>query len=372
MYVVINGWEEMAVRNGRLAGHAGAYGAYAAYANNIAKFTFLQKNGLCLKNTHKKHRLADILRRLFVLNYVFAILLLSVQSCYSCQQQPGSERDVRRGFNLNPWSQYVTYAKILNNGRATQPPTWTNTRGAENLKQPHRKIIYLMAILLLAGDIQLNPGPHLASAGDLLPSPGALDLHPALTMPPSAYGSAHGGYLLRRGSGGGEWSGLVASSWLGNGVLDVALSSGADARYTIPALDTTTTAVVEDLPRAQYGERSCPQTSGSGELPTLTAPPSQENRPNQPVNPVKQTTLNRQHCGLNPAIRKHRRTNFFQTLNHAKLIWDPQSKPKGLLGGHLNIRSIVSKSNQLEHLLSHSNLDFLGLSETWLNKHSCL
>lgn len=117
------------------------------------------------------------------------------------------------------------------------------------------------------------------------------------------------------------------------------------------------------------GGRSCPRAAGGGGLPTLTVSSSQENMSKQLVNSVNQIPRNRQHWGLNPAIGKHRRMNFFQTLNHSKLIWDP-SKPKGLLGGHLNIRSVVSKGNLLEHLLSHSNLDFLGLPETWLNKHS--
>lgn len=152
---------------------------------------------ICLST--KKCRLIDIVQRQFVLNYVFARLLLSVQSCHSCQQQPGCERDVRCSFNHNPWSQYVTYAKILNNSRATLPTTWTNTRGAENSKQLHRKIIYLMAILLLTGDVQVNLGLRLASAGDLLPSPGALDFVPC---PGDA--SVDVGHLLRRGDSGGE------------------------------------------------------------------------------------------------------------------------------------------------------------------------
>lgn len=49
-------------------------------------------------------------------------------------------------------------------------------------------------------------------------------------------------------------------------------------------------------------------------------------------------------------------------------MWDPRAKPKGLLGGHLNVRSILSKSEQIQHLLLDSNLDFLCLSETWLNQ----
>ncbi len=39
-------------------------------------------------------------------------------------------------------------------------------------------------------------------------------------------------------------------------------------------------------------------------------------------------------------------------------------------GGHLNIRSIIPKSDQIKHLLAESNLDFLCLSETWLHKNS--
>lgn len=54
-------------------------------------------------------------------------------------------------------------------------------------------------------------------------------------------------------------------------------------------------------------------------------------------------------------------------MNHAKVIWDSKSKPKGIFGGHLNIHSILSKREEVQHLLSESNLDFLALSETWLN-----
>lgn len=43
--------------------------------------------------------------------------------------------------------------------------------------------------------------------------------------------------------------------------------------------------------------------------------------------------LNKYYQGLNPVML------------HAKIIWDPCSKLTGILGGHLNIRSIVSKSN---------------------------
>lgn len=69
---------------------------------------------------------------------------------------------------------------------------------------------------------------------------------------------------------------------------------------------------------------------------------------------------------LSNAVTKQQRYRLFQTVNHAKVLWDPKVKPKGVFGGHLNIRSAVSKSEQLEQLLTQSNLDFLCLSETWL------
>ena len=78
----------------------------------------------------------------------------------------------------------------------------------------------------------------------------------------------------------------------------------------------------------------------------------------------------RRGAGLNPAIIKLRKFDLFQTVNNAKVLWDPQAKPSGLLGGHLNICSFISKSDEIKHILVDSNLDFLCLSETWLNKNS--
>lgn len=64
---------------------------------------------------------------------------------------------------------------------------------------------------------------------------------------------------------------------------------------------------------------------------------------------------------------KQKQFRFFQTVNHAKVIWDTKTKPKGIVGGHLNIRSIISKRDQVQHLLTNSNLDYLCLTESWLN-----
>ncbi len=38
------------------------------------------------------------------------------------------------------------------------------------------------------------------------------------------------------------------------------------------------------------------------------------------------------------AVEKHHKLQCFQTVNHSKIIWDPGAKPKGILGGHLNVR----------------------------------
>ncbi|XP_042291529.1 uncharacterized protein LOC121912999 [Thunnus maccoyii] len=79
--------------------------------------------------------------------------------------------------------------------------------------------------------------------------------------------------------------------------------------------------------------------------------------------PAADTTVCR-----NPAVRTQRLFKTFQTVNHAKVLWDLKLKPRGLFGGHFNIRRITAKSNQPTHLVSDSNLDFLCLTETWLKQ----
>lgn len=69
-------------------------------------------------------------------------------------------------------------------------------------------------------------------------------------------------------------------------------------------------------------------------------------------------------------MKRYWSSKLFQTLNHARTIWDLKCKNKGLLCGHLNVRSMVPKREQLEHLLNNANIDFLGLTETWLSSSS--
>ena len=72
----------------------------------------------------------------------------------------------------------------------------------------------------------------------------------------------------------------------------------------------------------------------------------------------------------NRQISKNRKWDVFRTVNQSRTVWASKAKPKGLLGGHLNIRSIKSKSDQVHHLLLDFSLDFLCLSEIWLHKNT--
>ena len=74
---------------------------------------------------------------------------------------------------------------------------------------------------------------------------------------------------------------------------------------------------------------------------------------------LQETGSGRNECH---AAQKQKQHLFFQTVNHDKVLWDLKSKPKGILGGHLNIQSIISKGDQIHTLLSDSNLDYLCLA----------
>lgn len=68
--------------------------------------------------------------------------------------------------------------------------------------------------------------------------------------------------------------------------------------------------------------------------------------PPNSINPNLQHDKSREERNLkrNPVMKKHRSFKCFQTLNQARAIWDPQLKPKGLFGAHLNIRSLIPKT----------------------------
>lgn len=63
------------------------------------------------------------------------------------------------------------------------------------------------------------------------------------------------------------------------------------------------------------------------------------------MNSPDKHTHKKNKCGeVNRAIRKNRKWKVFPTVNNSRIIWDPKAKPKGILGGHQNIRSLKSKS----------------------------
>lgn len=56
-----------------------------------------------------------------------------------------------------------------------------------------------------------------------------------------------------------------------------------------------------------------------------------------------------------PLLLKQRQFKLFQTVNHAQIIWNSEAKPNGILGGHINIRSMPPKIDQIQNLLMDSN-----------------
>lgn len=69
---------------------------------------------------------------------------------------------------------------------------------------------------------------------------------------------------------------------------------------------------------------------------------------------------------VNKAIHMNRKWKVVHTVNNARLIWDQKAKPKGLFGGHLNIRSLRSKSDQIIHMMTESNLDYYYLKLSYI------
>lgn len=51
-------------------------------------------------------------------------------------------------------------------------------------------------------------------------------------------------------------------------------------------------------------------------------------------------------------------------------MWDSGSKPKGLFLGHINVCGVMNKTERMESLLTGSNIDISGVSESWLTHSS--
>lgn len=130
---------------------------------------------------------------------------------------------------------------------------------------------------------------------------------------------------------------------------------------------STNKAELPTNPHAQTAELSTHTSKSSLEQTACTV---KKKAVKHAITTPNQTTCSVHSKILNVVITKNRKLNIFQTVNHSRIIWDPKLKPRGVLGGHLNIRSFKSKRDQIHQLLLDSNLDFLCLTETWLNENS--
>lgn len=207
---------------------------------------------------------------------------------------------------------------------------------------------------------------YLLLSGDVHPCPGPIFRDDSCKAPASALVAIEGLGLIRHRPAGGsindgerrsrtkraETPGLVSAE----GLDWPSFSAWTDGGGAVAVEEQTTTI---SLPCV-----SDPTRSYRADV-KVTGHCAQGKREN-----LHDTTHSRFKNIINSALKKHRKLNFFKTVNHSRLIWDQQLKPRGLFGGHMNIRSLSPKSEEVHHLLINSNLDFLGLTESWLHKNS--
>ncbi len=219
---------------------------------------------------------------------------------------------------------------------------WQNNHQGKESHQHVKKskwygLKVLLILLLLSGDIQMNPGPstnqHITE-----PVSGSTECNPSWSVNCGAEISGPSGCKL--------------------GDVGCLAKLPLDILQDVPMLERPELCNSSVLDSESFGESKpsliCKQynvLSGVKQTNKLQAP--YEN--------------SKTKGAINHAAQKQKQFKLFQTVNHAIVIWDSKLKPKGILGGHLNIRSITSKRDQVEHLLMNSNLDFLALSETWLS-----
>lgn len=59
--------------------------------------------------------------------------------------------------------------------------------------------------------------------------------------------------------------------------------------------------------------------------------------------------------------------NFSESKSY-KIVWDPTVKPRGMLGGHLNVINLFQKCDDIRILLLGSNIDYFCISETCIGE----
>lgn len=318
--------------------------------------------------------------------------------------------DLFEGFQVRPTSSqnkfgyghFIIFTIILNYGEArfernTKPDTPYTQR---KKKTEWTKIIKLLSLLiLLAGDIHLNPGPAVIGDTSRLMGPGAAASEPVmeagttpasepallrlmsprrsdaavhmLNMPTTDALQLKGGRVLLPRREAVESAGAVAAGGVAAPVSKA--GSAATGRWTThvssgsesPGKRRATPIVCEE-------RETTSQEDNVGIFFSPSIKTRSRDRPSSPITTEAVSIPTEQNgAGQKPTtgavVSKQSSQRIFSTVNHAKVKWDKNSKPKGIFGAHLNIRSLLPKHDEIKSLLMESNLHFLALSETWLN-----
>lgn len=155
------------------------------------------------------------------------------------------------------WIRGAIFSKVLDDGRARWVRRVQHRHSAVSTRQD--PAIILCVILLLCGDVHLNPGPMTLDA--------CQSADPELPQPT-----------------------LTSAGFRGN----------------------TSANIMSDCNIGQM----------------LTSPVQSRLIPTKPTQAI--------------SCLKQQQMKLFQTVNHARVLWDAKTKPKGIFGGHLNIHIIVS------------------------------
>ncbi|XP_056110229.1 asparagine synthetase [glutamine-hydrolyzing]-like [Rhinichthys klamathensis goyatoka] len=164
----------------------------------------------------------------------------------------------QHGIRPNASSQHAIYEALLNKGQATLP-NHTGIRRKVKSRRPYQDILLLLTILLLAGDVEPNPGPYGSGVGDTGLS---IDAHGCRLGPALDYRRDNGSDRGRNVGGGRRSCGC---SWMAS--MDIMLQSSMDALNpcVVSGLDSS-------LHGATREEHSKTLTHASGELSSLMPP----------------------------------------------------------------------------------------------------
>lgn len=241
---------------GVMAAHMRTGAAVAVYSNNVANYAkSLSSYKIGSHHLIPSRQSATITKSLFVASLVFVLLLLSVRCCCAGSAGPGKSQ---HGIRPNASSQYAIYKALLNKGQATLP-NLTGIRRKIKSRRPYQGVLLLLTILLLAGDVEPNPGPHGSGIGDAVLSINAHGCHLGPSLDYRRDNDSNQSLHVGGGRGSSRWT------WMAS--MDIMLQSSLDALNPCVAsgLDST-------LCRATREEHSGTLTHASSELSSLMPP----------------------------------------------------------------------------------------------------